>query len=73
MILVLNAGSSSLKIEVFDEELGSVISGRVTNLGTTGELKLGETNAAVDTRDHAHALELLLAALKEARSLQLKP
>lgn len=66
MILVLNAGSSSLKIEVFDEELGSVISGRVTNLGTTGELKLGETKTAVHTRDHAHALELMLAALKEA-------
>lgn len=66
MILVLNAGSSSLKIEVFDEELGSVISGRVTNLGTAGELKLGAAKTKVDTRNHAHALELMLAALKDA-------
>ncbi len=36
VILVLNAGSSSLKIEVFDEALRSAISGRVTNLGSAG-------------------------------------
>ncbi len=66
MILVLNAGSSSLKIEVFDAELGSVISGRVTNLGTTGELKLGVAKTQVNTRDHAHALELMLGAMQEA-------
>ncbi len=66
MILILNAGSSSLKIEVFDEGLGSVISGRVTNLGTTGALKLGDATSPVETRDHAHALELMLAALAEA-------
>jgi acetate kinase len=66
VILVLNAGSSSLKIEVFDEALGSVISGRVTNLGTSGELKLGKTKSEVDTHDHAHALELMLAALQDA-------
>ena len=66
MILVLNAGSSSLKIEVFDEDLGSVVSGRVTNLGTTAVLELGDTTSPVETRDHAHALELMLAALAEA-------
>lgn len=66
MILVLNAGSSSLKIEVFDKALSSIISGRVTNLGTTGELKLGDTKITVNTRDHAQALELILAALAEA-------
>ena len=41
MILVLNAGSSSLKIEVFDEGLRSVIAGHVTNLGSDGALALG--------------------------------
>ena len=66
MILVLNAGSSSLKIEVFDEGLGTIISGRVTNLGTSGELKLGDSSEAVETRDHAQALELMLAALEKA-------
>ena len=67
MILVLNAGSSSLKIEVFDETLNSQISGSVTNLGTAGQIKLGEMAAAVETRDHAHALELMLAALETAQ------
>ena len=66
MILVLNAGSSSLKIEVFDDGLGSIIAGRVTNLGTDGLLVLGRTETAVKARDHAHALEMMLAALTQA-------
>ncbi len=66
MILVLNAGSSSLKIEVFDETLVSIISGRVTNLGTAGQLKLGGREKDVQTRDHAHALQLMLGALADA-------
>ena len=66
MILVLNAGSSSLKIEVFDDGLQSVVAGRVTNLGTTGALVLGDTQTPVETRDHAHALELILDALAQA-------
>jgi acetate kinase len=66
VILVLNAGSSSLKIEVFDGGLGSLIAGRVTNLGTTGALVLGDSSTKVETRDHAHALELMLKALTQA-------
>lgn len=66
MILVLNAGSSSLKIEVFDEGLTSLIAGSVTNLGTGGQLRLGAATTAVATRDHAHALELMLEALANA-------
>lgn len=66
MILVLNAGSSSLKIEVFDADLESIIGGAVTNLGTAGQLKLGGQTQDVVTRDHAHALELMLAALSTA-------
>ncbi len=66
MILVLNAGSSSLKIEVFDEGLTSLIAGRVTNLGAEGQLRLGTATTAVATRDHAHAVELMLEALANA-------
>lgn len=66
MILVLNAGSSSLKIEVFDEGLGSIVSGRVTNLGTAGELRLGAGTKPVETRNHAEALQLMLSALADA-------
>lgn len=66
MILVLNAGSSSLKIEVFDPTLASLVSGTVTNVGTDGELRLGETTKTVTTRDHAEALSQMLAALSTA-------
>ncbi len=66
MILVLNAGSSSLKIKVFDEELNSIIKGRVTNLGTSGQLRLGDDVKEVETRDHAEALDLMLNALAAA-------
>lgn len=63
MILVLNAGSSSLKIEVFDLDLTSVLSGSVTNIGTTGSLTLGDSRTEVDTSAHADALSLMLDAL----------
>ena len=66
MILVLNAGSSSLKIEVFDLELTSVLSGVVTNIGTNGALELGDHHTEVATRDHAEALDLMLDALAKA-------
>lgn len=62
MILVLNAGSSSLKVEVFDPQLRSVLSGAVTNIGTKGVLSL-TTKAEVDTKDHADALAQMLTAL----------
>ena len=63
MILVLNAGSSSLKVEVFDLSLSSVLSGAVTNIGTDGTLKLGDTKSAITTNNHADALTQMLTAL----------
>ncbi len=66
MILVLNAGSSSLKIKVFDDTLAPLIAGRVTNLGTKGQLQLGENTQNVETRDHAQALDLMITALDRA-------
>lgn len=63
MILVLNAGSSSLKVEVFDPDLTSQISGQVTAVGGEGTLQLGETSTPVQTADHAAALTAMLAAL----------
>ena len=63
MILVLNAGSSSLKVEVFDLALTSVLSGSVTNIGTAGELRLGDRASARTTADHADALDAVLEAL----------
>ncbi|PUB10703.1 acetate/propionate family kinase [Yoonia sediminilitoris] len=66
MILVLNAGSSSLKIELFDHGLTSVVSGAVTNIGTQGELKLGDARQEVTAVDHAAALAAMLGALDKA-------
>ena len=65
MILVLNAGSSSLKIEVFDLALTSVLSGAVTNIGTAGELRLGDRLQSLTTDSHAAALDAMLIALAD--------
>ena len=46
MILVLNAGSSSLKVEVFTPDLTSVFSGAVT--------EIGENSAPIRDRIMAH-------------------
>ena len=66
MILVLNAGSSSLKVEVFDHDLTSHLSGAVTAIGGAGALKLGDRHDEVTTPDHGEALALMLAALADA-------
>ncbi|MEL6573243.1 MAG: acetate kinase [Pseudomonadota bacterium] len=65
MILVLNAGSSSLKVEVFDRRLISVLSGAVTEIGNDGELRLGDRVDSIATADHADALDAMLGALEE--------
>lgn len=65
MILVLNAGSSSLKVEVFDLNLQSIVSGAVTNIGTEGELRLGDRLQSLTTHDHAEALDAMLFALED--------
>lgn len=66
MILVLNAGSSSLKVEVFDLALTSLLSGSVSSVGSDGTLKLGDLTKDVKTADHAEALSLMLDALAAA-------
>ena len=66
MILVLNAGSSSLKVEVFTSDLTSVLSGAVTSIGTDGAITLGDETLATKTTDHADALAQMLEALAYA-------
>jgi acetate kinase len=63
MILVVNAGSSSVKIEVFDLALNSVVSGAVSEIGTAARLKLAGQIRPVAATDHADALTHLLDAL----------
>ena len=66
MILVVNAGSSSIKIELFDRGLNSVLTGAVTEIGGHGALVLGGSRQDVDVPDHAAALDLLLTGLEMA-------
>ena len=64
MILVCNAGSSSLKVAIFDADLQEVAGGSVTEIGGPGELRCGPDRHAVSAPDHATALDLLLDALQ---------
>jgi len=66
MILVLNAGSSSLKVEVFTSDLTSVLAGSVTSIGTDGLITLGDEAKPTTTTDHADALAQMLDALAQA-------
>lgn len=60
MLLVVNAGSSSVKIALFDDHLAQVLAGSVTEIGGKGELKVGATTYACEVDDHRAAFRLLL-------------
>lgn len=60
LILVLNAGSSSLKGEVFSKELVPLVSGQVTEIGGAGKVKIQESSRAISCENHTAAIEVLL-------------
>lgn len=64
-VLVVNAGSSSIKIAVFDEGLAEIASGRVTEIGGAARVEVGDLRGARPVADHAAALALCLEALEE--------
>ncbi len=64
-VLVVNAGSSSIKIAVFDEGLAEVASGRVTEIGGAARVEVGNLRGARVVPDYAAALGLCLEALAE--------
>lgn len=66
MILVINAGSSSLKIELFDHTLTSHLTGSVSGIGNTGTLKLNDTKTDISCATHADALNALLTKVNAA-------
>jgi acetate kinase len=66
MILVVNAGSSSVKLAVFTPDLTRIITGQVTEIGGASRLKLGQMAQAITAQDHTAALQALLAALQRA-------
>jgi len=64
LILVLNAGSSSIKFAVFDGNLNEVLSGMADGIGGPGFLKVGTGKTELDLADHDAALSAALDALR---------
>lgn len=60
-ILVLNAGSSSLKFAVFGDDLSERHNGVVTEIGGNATIKTQGVEQSVQARDHAQALALIFA------------
>ena len=67
-LLVLNAGSSSIKFAVFRDDLSEVVSGLAEGIGGAARLRITGAEAQAAFTDHAGALAAILAAL-EARGL----
>ena len=64
-ILVLNAGSSSIKFALFSSGLESKISGIAAEIGSAGFLEVDGERASVPLVDHRTALRGVLKALEE--------
>jgi len=62
-ILVINAGSSSIKTALFDEVLHQSLRIEATGIGDVSTLKSGDTHTSVPLPDHAAALSAILDAL----------
>jgi len=66
VIFVINAGSSSIKVELFSDYLASVLDGAVTEIGGTSELRVGAQTEVANAQDHTAALGLILERLEAA-------
>ncbi|MFP7672282.1 acetate/propionate family kinase [Marivita sp. S0852] len=64
-ILVLNAGSSSIKFAVFDADLTETLSGMTDAIGGASTLRIGDETRDVALADHAGALAAILDALAD--------
>ena len=63
MLMVVNAGSSSIKLAVFDAGLAQVMSASVTEIGGAGRLVVGAVAQDCAVADHRAALGLALEGL----------
>ena len=66
MLLVINAGSSSIKLAVFDAALVQVLTGHVTEIGGHGRIKIGDVDYGANFSDHATALAAALQIIAQA-------
>ncbi|MGJ8603017.1 MAG: acetate/propionate family kinase [Marivita sp.] len=62
-VLVLNAGSSSIKFALFDGALEQTLSGLADAIGGASTLRVGDAVSSVSLVDHSTALEAILGAL----------
>ncbi len=60
-ILVINAGSSSIKFALFDDDLTQLLSGQATEIGGDARLSIEGDETALDLTDHRAALAAILA------------
>ena len=67
-ILVVNAGSSSIKLAVFDQALNVLLTAEASGIGGTGALRVGQDRTSAELPEHARAFGLLLNRL-EAQGL----
>lgn len=63
-ILVLNAGSSSIKFALFDADLTQRLSGMAEAIGGASRLRVGDEATETPFIDHRAALKAILAALE---------
>lgn len=63
-ILVLNAGSSSIKFAVFASDLSERLSGLVAEIGQGGFMRIAGQDTPMSLPDHTHALRAVLAELE---------
>jgi acetate kinase len=66
MILVINAGSSSLKVSLFETDFTQIANGIVSDIGANASLTLNGKSTPLDAADHAIALTHMMAALNAA-------
>jgi acetate kinase len=64
-ILILNAGSSSIKLMLFDPDLRRILTGAADAIGGAATLRLGDRRSTTPMPDHASALKAILEALAD--------
>jgi acetate kinase len=64
-VLVLNAGSSSIKFAVFDSTLTETLSGMAESIGGVSRLRIDDEVRDIPLIDHRAALEAILSALSD--------
>lgn len=63
MILVVNAGSSSIKVALFDADLTRILSATATEIGGASRLETGSDTEEIALPDHEAALDAILDRL----------